>query len=533
MNATGARTYVEVRGEVTEAYKDLLTPSALSFLAKLERTFGAERNRLLQRREARQREIDGGRLPDFLPETAGIRSGNWTIGIVPDDLLDRRVEITGPAGDRRGVDRALKSGAQVFMADFEDGNSPTWANTMDGQRNLRDAVRRTIRCEDEKGEATAPGGKLATLIVRPRGWHLEEKHVLIDDFPVSASLFDFGLYLFHNAETLLLQGSGPYYYLPKLESHLEARLWNDVFEFSERELGIAQGAIKATLLIETILAAFEMDEMLFELKDRAVGLNCGKWDYIFSYIKKLRSQPESILPDRDTLTMESPFMRAFSRLAIRTCRKRGARCIGGMVDEIPVKHDPAANEGAIAELRAGKLRKACNGYDGTWVAHPDLVEVVREAFGGPMTGSDQHEKPAENFEITARELLEAPQGPITEAGVRSNVSVGIQYMAAWLVGSGAVPINDRMEDAATAEISRTQLWQWLNHPRGYMNDGRKITADWVQAIVQEESMAIASRRSMSLYERQNFDLAAKLFGQSIFSERFEDFLTVRGYRYLA
>ncbi|HUC91092.1 MAG TPA: malate synthase A [Paenibacillus sp.] len=527
----GAAGIERIGGQEIEAYEEILSPDALAFIARLERLFGPQRNKLLQMREERQARIDGGELPDFRPETAPIRSGDWTIAGVPDDLQDRRVEITGPAGDRKMVINALNSGAKAYMADFEDSNSPTWANTMQGQINLRDAVIGTISYENETGKKYALGGSPATLIVRPRGWHLEEKHVTVDGNPVSASLFDFGLFLFHNAQALMEKGSGPYFYLPKLESHLEARLWNEVFTYAEKELGIRHGTIKSTVLVETILAAFEMDEILYELREHIVGLNCGRWDYIFSYIKKLRNQPDVILPDRSLVTMEAPFMRAYSLLAVKTCHRRGAFCIGGMAAQIPVKNDEAANEAAIAKVRADKLREVRDGHDGTWVAHPALVPVAMEVFDERMPTPNQIHKQLDDLEITAAELLEIPRGPITEAGVRMNVSVGIRYLEAWLRGSGAVPIHHLMEDAATAEISRAQLWQWINHPRGVLENGRKVTAEWVDAVIGEEADRIKQAEPDS-FRRMHWDLTVKLFRQMTVTGRFEDFLTSRFYSYL-
>ena len=513
-------------------YAELLTPEALAFVALLERRFGPERRRLLELRKERQAQIDRGELPDFLPETADIRAGDWTIDPIPRDLEDRRVEITGPAGDRKMVINALNSGAKAYMADFEDANSPTWDNTMLGQINMYDAVRLAIRYESPEGKTYRLVDKPAVLIVRPRGWHLEEKHLEIDGRPMSASLFDFGLYFFHNARELLRRGTGPYFYLPKLESRWEARLWNDVFEFAQSELLLPSGTIKATVLIETILAAFEMDEILYELRRHIVGLNCGRWDYIFSYIKKFRSRPEFVLPDRGLVTMETPFMTAYSLLAIQTCHKRGASCIGGMAAHIPVKHDAAANEAALAKVRADKLREARNGHDGTWVAHPGLVPVAMEVFDREMPGSNQIHRKREDVRVAARDLLEAPEGPITESGVRLNVGVGIQYLAAWLNGAGAVPINHLMEDAATAEISRAQLWQWIRHPGGTLDDGRRVTANWVSQVTTEEAERLRAEGAAGRYGEAAFATAVELFKEMVLQEEFEEFLTIPGYRHL-
>ncbi len=522
---------IEIEPTSTEGQK-ILTPEALAFVALLERTFGAKRLELLQQRNLRQSRIDAGELPDFLPVTAKIRSSDWSIAPIPADLQDRRVEITGPAGDRKMVINAFNSGAYVYMADFEDANSPTWNNTIDGQVNLYDAVRRTITFTSPEGKSYNLQAQTAVLKVRPRGWHLEEKHMQVDGHSVSGSLFDFGLFFFHNAKVLIEQGSGPYFYLPKQESHLEARLWNEVFLFAQQELGIPQGTIKATVLIETIVAAFEMDEILYELREHSAGLNCGRWDYIFSYIKKLQKQPHVIVPDRALVTMESPFMKAYSLLAIQTCHKRNAPCIGGMAAQIPVRNDPAANEEAMAKVRADKLREVRNGHDGTWVAHPGLVPVAKAIFDEHMPSANQIDKQLSGIEITAEQLLEVPLGPITENGIRTNVSVGIQYLEAWLRGFGAVPINNLMEDVATAEISRAQLWQWIHHPLGILDDGRKVTADLFQQIQVEELAKIKEKLGEEAFQQMKFDLANVLFTQMTVSPEFEAFLTEQGYRYL-
>lgn len=522
---------IEIEPTSTEGQK-ILTPEALAFVAHLERTFGAKRLELLQERNLRQSRIDAGELPSFLSVTARIRSSDWTIVPIPADLQDRRVEITGPAGDRKMVINAFNSGAYVYMADFEDANSPTWNNTIDGQVNLYDAVRRTIAFTSPEGKSYKLQAQTAVLKVRPRGWHLEEKHMQVDGHPVSGSLFDFGLFFFHNAKSQIQQGSGPYFYLPKLESHMEARLWNEVFLFAQQELGIPQGTIKATVLIETIVAAFEMDEILYELREHSAGLNCGRWDYIFSYIKKLHKQPHVIVPDRALVTMESPFMNAYSLLAIQTCHKRNAPCIGGMAAQIPVRNNPEANEAAMAKVRADKLREVRNGHDGTWVAHPGLVPVAKAIFDEYMPAANQIDKQLSGIEITAEQLLEVPQGSITENGIRTNVSVGIQYLEAWLRGFGAVPINNLMEDVATAEISRAQLWQWIHHPLGILDDGRKVTAELFQQIQIEEMATIKEKLGEEAFQQMKFDLANVLFTQMTVSSEFEAFLTEQGYRYL-
>ncbi|GAB7389096.1 malate synthase A [Bacillaceae bacterium] len=521
---------VKVTGPMQPGFAEILTRDALRFVAMLHREFNDRREQLLQRRKERQAEIDGGKWPDFLPETEHIRKSDWTIAPVPRDLQDRRVEITGPV-DRKMIINALNSGAKVFMACFEDATSPTWENIIQGQVNLRDAVNRTITYTNEEGKKYALNDEIATLIVRPRGWHLVEKHVLVDNKPVSGSLFDFGLFFFHNAKKLMENGSGPYFYLPKMESHLEARLWNDVFIRAQEELGIPRGTIKATVLIETILAAFEMDEILYELREHSAGLNCGRWDYIFSYLKKFRNRPEVILPDRSLVTMTVPFMRAYSLLAIKTCHRRGAHAIGGMSAFIPVKGDPEKNEKAIEQVRADKLREAEDGHDGTWVAHPALVPVAMEVFNEVMPQANQIAKQLD-VEITAKDLLEVPQGAITEAGLRNNISVGIQYIEAWLGGRGAVPIFNLMEDAATAEISRAQVWQWIRHPQGILDDGRKVTFELVEQLMEEELGKIKEMVGEERFANGKYVLAKKLFVDLTKNDEFVEFLTIPGYDYL-
>ena len=523
---------VQITGTITPEFAEILTPDALRFVAGLAQNFSDTREDLLQKRVERQAEFDAGKKPDFLPDTQFIRDGTWTIAPVPQDLQDRRVEITGPAGDRKMVINAFNSGAKAFMADFEDSNSPTWENTIQGQINLRDAINRTISYVSPEGKPYSLHEDVATLIVRPRGWHLDEKHVTVHGKPISGSLFDFGLYFFHNAKTLLENGSGPYFYLPKMESHLEARLWNDVFVWAQNELGIPQGTIKATVLIETILATFEMDEIIYELRDHMAGLNCGRWDYIFSFIKKFRNHPDVILPDRSLVTMTVPFMRAYSLLTIQTCHKRNAHAMGGMAAQIPVKNDPAANEEAMNRVRADKQREARDGHDGTWVAHPGLVPIAMEAFNEHMPAANQVDKKLEDLTVTAAQLVEVPDGVITETGLRTNVSVGIQYLAAWLKGSGAVPIFNLMEDAATAEISRAQVWQWIRHPKGILDDGTKITLELVQQIQDEELDKIREALGEEAFAAGNYELAAKLFTKLISTDEFIDFLTLPGYDYL-
>ena len=522
-----------VLGEVTPEFAEILTPEALAFVAGLARTFEARRQELLALRIERQKALDGGVLPDFLAETAAVRAGDWTAAPIPADLQDRRVEITGPTSDRKMVINALNSGARVFMADFEDANTPSWANTIQGQLNLRDAILRTISFSNPDGKQYRLNDRTAVLVVRPRGWHLPEKHIQIDGRPISGALFDFGMYLFHNARALLERGSGPYFYLPKLESHQEARLWNEVFLAAQQELGLPRGTIRATVLIETILAAFEMDEILYELREHSAGLNCGRWDYIFSCIKKFRSKPDMLLPDRAQVTMTTHFMRSYSLLAIKTCHRRKIHAIGGMSAFIPVKGDPEANERAFAQVRADKEREASDGHDGTWVAHPGLVPVALEVFDRAMPQPNQIDRARDDVQIGAADLLDFASGPITEAGLRTNISVGIQYIEAWLRGQGAVPIFNLMEDAATAEISRAQVWQWIRHPEGKLSDGRPITVELVRALVQEELAKIEAGLGAQRYAAGRFGLASELFDRLTTSETFTEFLTLPGYEYVS
>ncbi|MEK5521457.1 malate synthase A [Heyndrickxia sp. FSL W8-0423] len=520
---------IEVKGTMKPGYEEIVTPKALQFIEQLERHFGTRRRELLEERNKRQKEIDQGKLPGFLPETKHIRMGDWTIAPLPGDLQDRRVEITGPV-DRKMIINALNSGAKVFMACLEDATSPTWDNIMEGQINLRDAVNRTISFEGTNGKQYKLNENPAVLMVRPRGWHLEEKHVLMDGQPISGSLFDFGLYFFHNAVRLVQSGTGPYFYLPKLESHQEARLWNDVFLFAQKYVGIPKGTIKATVLIETIMAAFEMDEILFELKEHSAGLNCGRWDYIFSYLKKLKNTEDVLLPDRSAVTMTVPFMRSYSLLTIKTCHMRKAPAIGGMAAQIPVKNNPEKNEAAFAKVRADKEREASDGHDGTWVAHPGLVPVALEVFNREMQTPNQiHSSKQLNITITESDLLEVPNGVITEKGVRQNINVGIQYIESWLSGRGAAPIDNLMEDAATAEISRAQLWQWIRHPKGILEDGRKVTIELYEQLKEEELEKIKNEHGSKL---QRLEEAIKLFDQLIKEDEFIDFLTIPGYEIL-
>ena len=520
-----------VTGPMTPGYEEILTPVAMAFVATLNRTFNNRRLELLQRRAERQQALDAGQMPDFLPETADIRAADWTIAPIPADLQDRRVEITGPV-DRKMVINALNSGAKVFMADFEDANAPTWDNLVEGQINLRDAIRRTISFSSPEGKEYRLNEQVAVLFARPRGWHLPEKHVLQDGEPISSSLFDFGLYAFHNARELLARGTGPYFYLPKMESHHEARLWNDVFILTEQTLGIPAGSIKATVLIETLPAAFEMDEILYELRDHSAGLNCGRWDYIFSAIKKRRNDPAFILPDRAQVTMTTHFMRSYTLLCIQTCHRRGAHAMGGMAAFIPVKSNPEVNERALAQVRADKEREASDGHDGTWVAHPGLVPIAMECFDRVMPQPNQIERKREDVHMVAADLLVVPDGTITEAGLRANISVGIQYLESWLRGLGCVPINNLMEDAATAEISRAQVWQWIRHPRGILSDGRKVTVELFREIMREELASIEQSRGAEEYGRRAFAQASEIFDSITTSDEFADFLTLPAYRYL-
>jgi malate synthase len=523
---------MKITGSFKPEYADVLTADALEFLAKLHRRFDTRRLELLERRAQRQKELDAGKLPDFLPETLPIRQADWTVSSVPADLQDRRTEITGPT-DRKMVINALNSGAKMYMADFEDSNTPTWDNQVLGQVNMRDAVRKTISFTNPQGKQYDLGSNIATLLVRPRGWHLTEKHVIVDGQPMSGALFDFGLYFFHNAKERVAQKSGVYLYLPKMESHLEARLWNDAFVFSQTELGVPQGTVKATVLIETILAAFEMDEILYELREHSAGLNCGRWDYIFSCIKKFRNREDFILADRNLVTMTSPFMRAYSLLLIKTCHKRGAFAMGGMAAQIPIKNDPSANDAAMAKVRADKEREANDGHDGTWVAHPGLVALAQEAFDKVMTTPNQIAKQRPDVNMLASDLLDfQPQGPITESGLRANINIGIQYMGAWLAGTGCVPIFNLMEDAATAEISRAQIWHWIRSPMGVLDDGREITKELFSKLVPQELAKVRDMLGDQGYSQGEYEEGANMFEKLTLSENFVEFLTLPAYDYV-
>jgi malate synthase len=519
---------VSISGRITPEFAQILTPEAVAFVAKLHRQFETRRQELLARRAARQKEFDAGRLPDFLAETKSICESDWRVAPQPRDLLDRRVEITGPT-DRKMVINALNCGASTFMADFEDANCPTWHNMIDGQINLRDAVRRTITLE-QGGKTYKLNERTAVLIPRPRGWHLDEKHVSVDGKPVAGGIFDFALFFFHNAKQLLSRGSGPYFYLPKMESHLEARLWNDIFRLAQEELGIPQGSIKATCLIETVVAAFEMDEFLWELKDHCAGLNIGRWDYIFSCIKKFRSHKDFCLADRSQVTMTAPFMRAYALLLVKTCHRRGAPAMGGMAAQIPIKNDPVANEAALDKVRQDKLREVTDGCDGTWVAHPALVPIAREVFDKHMPQPNQYGKQRPDVIVGARDLLDfKPEGPITEAGLRNNISVGIQYLGAWLAGNGCVPVFNLMEDAATAEISRSQIWQWIRSDKGRLADGRKVTVELFRKLLAEELPKVKGTLGEEAYAAGRYEEGARLFERITADDNYVEFLTLPAY----
>jgi malate synthase len=524
---------LQITAEIKPQFAEILTPDALAFVAKLERAFRARRDEALRARQDRQSRFDAGELPDFLSTTKQIREGDWKCAPIPNDLRDRRVEITGPT-DRKMVINALNSGAKTFMADFEDANSPTWTNMVEGQINLRDAIRRTITFRSPEGKDYKLDEQLAVLLVRPRGWHLDEKHLLVDGKPMTGALFDFGLYFFHNARELRNRGTGPYFYLPKMESHLEARIWNDAFNLAQDELKIPRGTIRATVLIETIPAAFEMDEILYELRDHSAGLNCGRWDYIFSCIKKFRAKKDFILADRALVTMTTHFMHSYSLLCIKTCHRRNTFAMGGMAAQIPVKNDPKANEEAFAKVRADKEREAGDGHDGTWVAHPGMVRLAADAFNARMKTPNQIDRKRDDVNVRAKDLLDfGPRGPITEAGLRQNVSVGVQYLEAWLRGHGAVPLFNLMEDAATAEISRAQVWQWIRHPDGKLDDGRKVTKKLFGEVLDEELRKISAQIGKSAYDKRKFGLAHELFGKITTDDEFAEFLTLPAYEHLA
>ncbi|MEP7366119.1 MAG: malate synthase A [Acidobacteriota bacterium] len=513
---------IQIDQALSAPYNEILTPDALAFLTALSEQFEGRRRELLQARSERWTKLQAGEMPGFLPGTKDVRETKWTVAAIPPALQDRRVEITGPV-DRKMIINALNSGASVFMADLEDSNSPTWRNTMDGQVNLRDAVRRQIEFQNPDGKQYKLNERTAVLLVRPRGWHLVEKHALIDGQPVSGSLYDFGLFFFHNAKEQLARGVGPYFYLPKMESHLEARLWNDVFVFAQDYCGVPQGSVRATVLIETILAAFEMDEILYELRDHSAGLNCGRWDYIFSYIKKLGHRPDMVLPDRAEVTMDKAFLKAYVDLLIHTCHKRGIHAMGGMAAQIPIKNDPEANARALDKVRQDKLREVKAGHDGTWVAHPGLVGIAKEVFDEHMKGRNQIQVLRDDVNVTAADLLAPHTGSITERGLRMNVDIGIQYLEAWLAGNGCVPIYNLMEDAATAEISRSQVWQWVHHG-AKLSDGRTVTAEMVKQAIADE---LETKPGLPTKK-----LAAQLFQSMMTGGQFQEFLTTAAYEYI-
>jgi malate synthase len=520
---------MKITGDIKPGFKAILTPQALELVATLHRTFEPPRQQLLNVRAERAKRLDAGERPDFLAETKSIRDGDWKIAPLPQDLQCRRVEITGPV-DRKMIINALNSGADSYMTDFEDSNAPSWDNQITGHINLKEAVRRTISLE-QNGKTYRLNDKIATLIVRPRGWHLDEKHVTVDGQRVSGGIFDFALFLYHNAKEQLSRGTGPYFYLPKMESHLEARLWNDIFIAAQEAVGVPRGTIRATVLIETILAAFEMDEILYELREHSSGLNAGRWDYIFSAIKKFKNDKDFCLADRSQITMTVPFMRAYALQLLKTCHRRNAPAIGGMSALIPIKNDAAANEKAMAGVRSDKARDATDGYDGGWVAHPGLVPIAMEEFMKVLGDKpNQIDKQRDDVQVTGKDLLDfRPEAPITEAGLRNNINVGIHYLGSWLAGNGCVPIHNLMEDAATAEISRSQVWQWIRSPKGKLDDGRKVTADLVRELTAHEldKVKAAITGDTTPYVR-----AAEIFSDMSTSENFTEFLTLPLYEEL-
>ncbi|QQR97601.1 MAG: malate synthase A [Sphingobacteriales bacterium] len=522
---------VEIKGAYKPEWAEIITPEALAFFVKLQRKYNSRRLELLQKRVDRQVRLDAGELPDFLPETKEIRETEWTVAPCPADIQDRRVEITGPV-DRKMIINALNSGAKVFMADFEDSNAPTWENNIQGQVNLRDANKGTISFVNEaNGKEYKLNPEHAALFVRPRGWHLLEKHVIVDGQEASGGIWDFALYFFHNAKQRLEQGKGTYFYLPKMESHLEARLWNDIFNDAEDDLSVPRGTIKATVLIETIVATFELNEILYELRDHSAGLNCGRWDYIFSFIKRTVKNKQFLVPDRMQVTMTTHFLKSYSELVIQTCHKRGAFAMGGMAAQIPIKDNPEANEVALAKVRADKEREAKAGHDGTWVAHPGLVQIAMDEFNKYMPTPNQIHVKREDVNVSAADLLQVPVGTITLGGLKNNIDVGIQYLEAWLRGNGCVPIHNLMEDAATAEISRTQVWQWVHHDDAKLDDGTKVTAELVQKLIDEQKQAYKATLG-DKYADSKFDLATELFTKMSLQDTLEEFLTLEAYNYI-
>ena len=522
---------VEIKAPIRPGYETILSAEAVAFIAELERKFGPERRRLLKFRAETQTRLDAGWRPDFPAETGNIREADWVVAPLPKDLLDRRVEITGPV-DRKMVINALNCGANVYMADFEDANTPSWDNLIEGQLNLIDAVKRTITFDDpESKKHYTLNAKTATLLVRPRGWHLPEAHVWVDGEAMSGALFDFGLYFFHNAKELVKRGTGPYFYLPKMENRFEAKLWNDIFLHAQKALGLPKGTVKATVLIETILAAFEMDEILYELKDHSSGLNCGRWDYIYSFIKKFAEDPKAVMPDRALVSMTTHFLRSYSQLLIQICHRRKVHAMGGMAAQIPIRDDPAANAQAMDKVRADKLREAGDGHDGTWVAHPGLVAIAKEIFDKQMPEANQIARKRQDVHVTAPDLLKVPEGPITEAGLRQNLNVGVGYLEAWLRGTGCVPLYHLMEDAATAEISRAQIWQWIRH-RAKLADGRVIDKPLCRKLLDEELEKLKQLAGAEAYAKGRYRDAAKIFVDLIEAQRFPEFLTIPAYEQL-
>jgi malate synthase len=525
---------VQINAPIHPRFEEILTPEALALVARLHRAFEPRRQELLKKRVERQARIDAGEMPDFLPETKHIRDGDWKIAPLPKALECRRVEITGPV-ERKMIINAFNSGADSYMTDFEDSNSPNWYNQIQGQVNLKDAIRREISFKNEAGKEYRLNEKIATLQIRPRGWHLDEKHVLVDGQRVSGGIFDFALVFFHNAKEQIARGAGPFYYLPKMESHLEARLWNDIFVMAQKEVGLPQGTIKATVLIETILGAFEMEEILFELREHSAGLNAGRWDYIFSCIKKFKKNRDFCLANRGSITMTVPFMRAYALLLLKTCHKRGAPAIGGMAALIPIKNDPEANEKALAGIRSDKTRDATDGYDGGWVAHPGLVPIAMEEFVKVLADRpNQWGKQRDDVQVKGADLLEfKPEQPITEAGLRNNINVGIHYLGSWLAGNGCVPIHNLMEDAATAEISRSQVWQWVRSPKGILDDGRKVTAEMVKGLIPEELAKVKATVTAGGEKTDTYDQAAGIFEKMSLAEEYPEFLTLPLYEAMA
>ncbi len=524
---------MEISAPLHPRFDEILTRDALALVAKLHRAFEPRRRELLAARERRQADFDAGKLPDFLPETKAIRDGDWQIAPLPQALECRRVEITGPV-ERKMIINAFNSGADSYMTDFEDSNSPSWTNQIQGQVNLFDAIRRRIGYTADNGKKYDLNDKIAVLQVRPRGWHLDEKHVLVDGERVSGGIFDFALFLYHNAKEQIARGAGPFFYLPKMESHLEARLWNDIFLMAQDEIGLPRGTIKATVLIETILATFEMEEILYELREHSAGLNAGRWDYIFSCIKKFRKNRDFCLANRSAITMEVPFMRSYALALVQACHKRGAPAIGGMSALIPIKNDAAANEKALAGIRHDKRRDAQDGYDGGWVAHPGLVPIAMEEFVGVLgERPNQWDKQVAGAFGPQDWLDFQPEQPITEAGLRNNINVGIHYLGSWLAGNGCVPIHNLMEDAATAEISRSQVWQWVVSPKGRLDDGRDITADMVRALIPEELANVKTTVTAQGEDTATYEQAAEIFEQMSLSDNFPEFLTLPLYEAMA